>query len=112
MPASHGTRKKYEVEKCRCDLCCARRRQYNKERNEQKKNNRIYLPPEPIWEVMTQEQRNNAPTFMSAYSKKGIPLYNADRWCIKLGLHPWSVYGDVWFEESWRRMGVEVSSQS
>lgn len=107
MSNSHGTRKRYEVDGCRCLPCCEARRAYNRTRNQQKKDKRTYLPCEPIWEVMTPEQRNSAPTFLKAYKDKGIPFYNADRWCIKLGLHPWSVYGDVWFEESWRRMDVK-----
>lgn len=98
---AHGTRKKYNIDKCRCDLCRKAISSYNAQRQRLRYKKQPYLPLQPVWDLMPQEWRNNHGEFYRNNIEKGLRLYKADRMCVKLGLHPWSVYGDLWFQSEW-----------
>lgn len=34
---------------------------------------------------------------------QGLTIYQADRLCCEAGLHPWLVYGDLWFKDLWEK---------
>ena len=59
------------------------------------------LPVEPIFEVMTPTQRHDYRGWLYSHQKHGVRLYEADRMCVRLGLHPMSVYGDLWLSDMW-----------
>lgn len=107
MTTIHGTRRRYDVDGCRCLPCCEARRAYNEARKKQKQDKQVYLPVEPIWNLFSPEQKSKSYSFYNTYKDKGVPFYQADKWCVKLGFHPWTVYGDLWFESTWRLQSVE-----
>jgi len=96
-----GTKNKYDIDKCRCDLCTEAVRIYNQQRREARKEREPYFPIEPIWDLMPADMKKHHMKFYNASKETGVRLYLADRWCIKLGHHPWTVYGDLWFEQEW-----------
>jgi hypothetical protein len=59
------------------------------------------LPVEPIFNLLDSTNRRAIGDKLRRYRATGIPIYRADYWCCKLGLHPWLVYGDAYFQDLW-----------
>jgi Tat protein secretion system quality control protein TatD with DNase activity len=47
--------------------------------------------------------RSSRAALIKAQSGKTISLFQADRLCCSIGLHPWHVYGDLYFKDIWEK---------
>lgn len=94
---NHGKTSTYKKYGCRCNEC--ELAYYN----HRVKLGRTVprLPVEPIVAVMTDGQRHIYKDWISHRRKYGVRLYDADSMCISLGIHPMSVYGDLWLSDTW-----------
>jgi hypothetical protein len=94
---NHGTVRGYRVHGCRCAECSETH--YFWAVNCGKIHPRF--PVDPIVEVMTETQRHVHRAWIRQRRKYGVRLHEADKMCVSLGLHPWTVYGDLWFSDTW-----------
>jgi hypothetical protein len=98
----HGTINGYTRHACRCEHCAEAGRLWREKR---KARARASAPPrlsvEPIYALLDDSNRREISNKLKRYKVKGIPIYNADFWCCKLGVHPWMVYGDAYFQDLW-----------
>jgi hypothetical protein len=94
---NHGTVRAYRVHGCRCDECSQNHYFWAVGRG------KIHprLPVEPIIGVMTDTQRHLHRAWILQRRKFGVRLHEADKMCVSLGMHPWTVYGDLWFSDTW-----------
>lgn len=58
-----------------------------------------YLDAEPFIAKLLKDERQQAiPTGMiSRWREKGISIYAADKWSIKLGYHPYEIWGQDFY---------------
>lgn len=94
---NHGRTSTYKAHGCRCDDC--KLAYYEHKVRLGRKVPR--LPVEPIVAVMTEGQLHIHKDWIWNRRKNGVNLYDADRMCISLGIHPMSVYGDLWLSDTW-----------
>lgn len=87
------------VSGCRCDKCKATIKARNLKRGGRKRVPKV--PFDPIIEAMSLEMRGIHSNTVRANAGKEISIFMADRWCVKLGYHPWTIYGDLWFRDIW-----------
>lgn len=100
MPSQivHGL-SRYKKFGCRCDVCLAAYAQYRQKSRKTPK--KIFIPASPLLNLLdtkyptrAHEMRNT----IKAWRKRGtIELYEADRICIMLGIHPYEIFGDIYF---------------
>jgi hypothetical protein len=91
----HG-RSTYLKYKCRCDICVQDARQYRE----------TYIPPgirlkpEPLIQRLTSDGRTSPITNrqLNKWLRIGLDLYTADRWAVKLGYHPYEIWGDDFYQ--------------
>lgn len=109
---SHGTHYMYRYGRCRCALCQQanrdRRAKYDPKPGDQPKHkfsvfyasSKVRLDPAPLiaYVQRTQEIDTNWRQRISRWERKGIDVYQADFWCVRLGLHPTALYGDAFYE--------------
>jgi hypothetical protein len=93
----HGTISAYRTHKCRCVECKICYYRWSVSRGDSHPR----LPVEPIYEVMTATQRHLHKDWLWSHRKHGVRLHEADKMCVSLGLHPWTVYGDLWWSDMW-----------
>lgn len=96
---SHGIRG-YTHNKCRCEVCDAAGAVWKAKRRKVKLPTR-YLPVEPLLRFVDEEHRRAFGHVVKRCRDKGMSVYLADKWCVKLGVHPWVVYGDAFFADIW-----------
>jgi hypothetical protein len=94
-PINHG-RSSYLKHKCRCEICVEDARRYRAE----------YTPPgirlksEPFVQRLILDGRLSAITSsqLGKWKRIGLDVYNADRWAVKLGYHPYEIWGDDFYQ--------------
>jgi hypothetical protein len=59
------------------------------------------LPIEPLLKVLPSEWRQTHHKSIATWQRIGLTVFHADRLCCKFGYHPWTIYGDLWFQEIW-----------
>lgn len=84
---------------CRCEPC----REAGKIDNKQRRRGLPRLPVEPLARLTDSHFKDAHEHIFSSRRKKGLTIYQADRLCCKAGLHPWLVYGDLWFQDLWEK---------
>ncbi len=74
---------------------------------------RLVLPFAPIEELMTQryERQLNLPELVEVlgmsvrslrrFRSEGVPYLTGDKLAVAAGLHPWHVWGDLWWSDLW-----------
>lgn len=98
----HGTITGYTGGGCRCDACAAAGKEWRRKRQEKKRAMRPpNLPVEPLYGLLDDSNRREISKYLNRYGSRGIPIYRADYWCCRLGVHPWMVYGDLYFKDLW-----------
>lgn len=97
----HGEPRTYK-RGCRCRPCTDAVNEYNRNKDRRKKQ-QARIPFDPILSVMSMEQKRQHWALIESSTGKTIPIYQADRLCIKFGYHPWTVYGDMWFQDLWEK---------
>lgn len=97
-PITHGTLTGYTNCGCRCEACAAAGKKWREKR---KSRQAPRLPIQPILDKLDDSNRRQMMKSLGRYIDTGIPLFSADYWCCKLGLHPWLVYGDLFFQDIW-----------
>lgn len=95
----HGRYKTYKQNGCRCEPCREAGKVWRSENRKPRAQRR--LPVEPILAQLDDYNRRDYMHGLKRFIGPGIPIFSADHWCIKLGLHPWIVYGDLWFQDIW-----------
>lgn len=96
----HG-RSSYLKYKCRCDICCQSAKQYKRERRIKLGCDiKVRLDATPfINRLITDGQLSIIPRgALRGWQANGMSVYTADKWCIKLGYHPFSVFGQAFYE--------------
>jgi hypothetical protein len=94
-------RSTYVKHKCRCDICVQDAKKY---RREYKLKNggdmNIRLDPAPLITRMVSDGaiQHVHHIIWKEWVEKGITLYAADKWCIKFGYHPATVFGNAFYE--------------
>ena len=108
----HGTVSRYNNGRCRCELCKDAKRQWRinnmptpgdqpvgkfKVRYASAK---VVLDPEPLITLITQttELNSNMRARFREWRANGIDVYRADEWCVRIGTHPYLVFGDKFYE--------------
>lgn len=100
----HGTISGYTSGGCRCEPCMEAGREWRRKRQAKIVANRPpKLPVAPIYALLDDSNRRRYSSALNRYAKTGIPIYSADAWCCKLGVHPWMVYGDLYFQDLWEK---------
>lgn len=97
----HGLRG-YKTHKCRCEVCLdAHRESRIRERLKARRTviTHRLIDATPLAQLYreTQDWRKIQKTVMR-WEKSGISIYEADEYCMKLGLHPIEVFGSAYFE--------------
>ena len=99
---NHGTITGYTTFGCRCDACANAGREWRHQRNLKRRKARPpMLPVEPLFGLLDDSNRRETMKFLRRYINHGIPIYRADFWCCKFGVHPYMVYGDLYFKDLW-----------
>lgn len=91
----HG-RSCYMKYKCRCEICVESARDYRAN----------YMPPgirlksEPFVKRLTLDGRLSAitPSQIGKWRRIGLDIYSADKWAVKLGYHPYEIWGDDFYQ--------------
>lgn len=108
----HGTSRMYRYRKCRCDLCrdaeAERKARYAPTPGDQPvgkfsvlyASSKVRLDPAPLVAYIhrTQDIDTNWRQRIKRWERNGIDVYQADLWCIKLGLHPTALFGDDFYQ--------------
>lgn len=98
---THGTLHAY-ISGCRCDECKARKSEYARLwRDQEGLRARCFdfAPLERI--ILGRDLALNtvaSGTSVKEWRLRGIPWDRADTLCCKLGMHPFDVYGEDWYD--------------
>lgn len=92
---NHG-RSTYLKHKCRCVICVEDARQY---RLTYRKSG-VTLSAEHLVRRLQLDGRTSAvnSSLLAKWRKSGMDVYNADRWAVKLGYHPFEIWGSDFYE--------------
>ena len=92
---NHG-RSTYLKHKCRCAICVEDARVYRATY----RKTPIRLDANQLVRRLQLDGRTNAVanTLLSKWRKSGMDVYNADRWAVKLGYHPFEIWGSDFYE--------------
>ena len=96
----HG-RSTYLKYKCRCDICCQDAKRYKRERKLKLGGDTdIRLDATPlINRLIADGQLALVPRgAVRGWRERGMSVYLADKWCIKLGYHPYTIFGQAFYE--------------
>lgn len=90
----HG-RSTYLKYKCRCTICVEDAREY-------RRNIRptvLMLDGEPLIDRLTRDGRITSIKTSATHKWKtrGLSVYLADRWAVKLGYHPYEIWGNEFY---------------
>lgn len=96
--AVHGL-SRYKKFGCRCSICSEAYEEYKLKNR--KTNKRLFIPCDPLVSLLEDKFPGRALEMrdtLRRWKKRGtVDLYEADRICIMIGLHPYSVFGDLYF---------------
>jgi hypothetical protein len=59
------------------------------------------LPVEPLIENLPLEFQHNHKVAIATWQRTGLTIYEADRMCLRYGVHPFAVYGTKWYSDMW-----------
>lgn len=97
-------RTRYTKHGCRCDVCCRSNDEFNRWRREKRQAERsqvfkLKLDGTVFVERLIKDNRHGAinTSLISRWSRNGIDVYNADRWCVRLGYHPIEIWGQDFY---------------
>lgn len=93
----------YKTHKCRCEVCTEA---YNRYRARENFKNRrtpithVLISGEPLVKIFVDRQLSggNMSKKIQRWRTEGISVYEADTECLKLGYHPFEVFGASYFE--------------
>lgn len=94
----------YRYRHCRCDICkqaaSAQRKQYRPVKPKQDNKN-IRLDGVVFVARLMRDERHGAinTNLISKWTRKGIDIYAADRWCIRMGYHPSEIWGQDFYQD-------------
>lgn len=87
---------------CRCDICVITMREYRYKFKPLTDATKLRLPVQPLVERLTAEGRMKEldPHRLYQWEKMGnqISVYWADKWAVKLGFHPFEIWGWDFYE--------------
>lgn len=91
----------YKRKKCRCETCSEAYEQYRiKERLKYRRTpiKHHLIDATPLIELYREFATKNGRRIVKKWEDEGISVYDADTYCMKLGLHPIEVFGAHYFE--------------
>ena len=108
----------YKRRKCRCKTCSEAYEQYRiKERLKYRRTpiKHHLIDATPLIELYREFATKNGRRIVKKWEDEGISVYDADTYCMKLGLHPIEVFGASYFdglteeEEEYRKIYGELA---
>lgn len=108
----------YKRKKCRCETCSDAYEQYRiKERLKYRRTpiKHHLIDATPLIELYREFATKNGRRIVKKWEDEGISVYDADTYCMKLGLHPIEVFGASYFdglteeEEEYRKIYGELA---
>ena len=96
----HG-RNGYTKHKCRCDICVTANKVYRREyklANGGDMNIRLDATPLIARLIRDGQMAHVTRGMYRSWIKNGISVYNADKFCIKVGYHPYMIFGADFYE--------------
>lgn len=92
---NHG-RSTYLKHKCRCAICVEDARVYRATY----RKTAVRLDANQLVLRLQLDGRSGAVanSLLSKWRKSGMDVYNADRWAVKLGYHPFEIWGSDFYE--------------
>ena len=92
---NHG-RSTYLKHKCRCEICVEDARLYRATY----RKSVVRLDANHLVLRLQLDGRTGAVanSLLSKWRKSGMDVYNADRWAVKLGYHPFEIWGSDFYE--------------
>ena len=93
-PRLHN-RNTYLRHKCRCEACCADALAYKRKYNA----SNIKLDCEPLVNKLAKDGRLHAVSrdTIKGWRNNGMNVFVADRWAVKLGYHPYEIWGNDFY---------------
>ena len=90
---------RYKKYGCRCEQCCDAYSKYRESRR--KRPQKVFVPATPLIEFLESQYPARAiemRNIMKGWRSRGtVDLYEADKVCIKLGIHPYEIFGEIYF---------------
>lgn len=108
----------YKRKKCRCETCSEAYAEYRiKERLKYRRTpiKHHLIDATPLIELYKEFSNKNGRRILKKWETEGISVYDADTYCMRLGLHPLEVFGASYFdglteeEEEYRRIYGELA---
>lgn len=95
---THG-RSAYLKNGCRCETCVHEMREYKRKYRVRKGRTKRILDGNPLVDRIERDGRITAlhNLHYGRWREKGIEVFAADRWCIKLGYHPLEIWGQDFY---------------
>lgn len=103
MAKTHGLIATY-ASGCRCEPC----RDALKRKNARRKRAHPTLPTSFLVTHLPKDFTSRYKKSLATWEDKGIPVFTADTICVEYGLHPWTVFGDLWYQDVWNDMEKET----
>ena len=98
----HGTITGYTNGGCRCVECAAMGAAWRAKRREREKKPPVpRLPVEPLLPYFADHESRKVRHYLYRYQATGVTVFKVDELCCRLGLHPWMIYGDTFFQDVW-----------
>ncbi len=93
----------YKTYKCRCDICVAayvRAKAAENYKNRRTPINHVLISAEPLVRMFVDIRLSggNMNKKIQRWRQEGISVYEADEVCMKMGYHPFEVFGPAYFE--------------
>lgn len=97
-PFTHGLHA-YRVHKCRCEICKKANTDARRKYRPLSDAVSLRLNAEPLITRLTRDGRLAAVenSIIFRWRKDGIGIYSADEWCVRLGYHPFEVFGQDFY---------------
>ena len=98
-------RYKYVKDKCRCDVCVAGWKEFDRKRNIQRRLKRerereSKLDAAPLIALLYEQvdTHSSLGRKLRYWRRYGVDVYTADKFCCEMGYHPVEVFGDAWWK--------------
>lgn len=99
---NHGTITGYTKYACRCVECAAAGAAWRVKRRERNRKPPVpRLPIEPLLPYFADRETRKIRHYMYRNREVGLTVFKVDELCCRLGLHPWMIYGDAFFQDVW-----------
>lgn len=91
----------YRYRQCRCDICKQAASEQRLRFRPKTDNKRIRLDGEVFVARLIRDERHTSINthLISKWRSKGIDIYNADEWCVRLGYHPIEIWGQAFYQQ-------------